>query len=241
MIRFGLRRASLGLASLAALSLFLLGGCISTRAMKEKVPEAASISILTPSRQGGMVVLTMGDAKSWLPLYGFVKTMAAAGAQERVNQRLDDHGFDIGQELQQTLLASLRSQAVPAERVDIERPTEFIPSPLAKSALPDARGAWALLDAQITGYGLSTEMSGEFRPWVAVRVRLVEAKSKAVLYDQRFTYNYWAIKAERIPFEPADQWRDLDAVEQDLGGVRLALVRGLSKISARVAADLAGK
>src|SRR5262249_52965252 len=105
---------------------------------------------------------------------------------------------------------------------------------------PPAEGSWAMVDARVTGYGVSAEVSGEFRPWVTVIARLVAADSKKLLYEQRFTYNFWGGgKAIKIPFEPADQWADIEAVENDPGGVEAAIRRGVSKITALIAADMA--
>jgi hypothetical protein len=98
-----------------------------------------------------------------------------------------------------------------------------------------------MIDARITGYGVLAEVSGEFRPFVAVIARLVDARSREVLYEKRFGYNYWFARSERIPFEPADRWSDIEAVENDIAGVEAAIRRGISKITTLIAADIGAK
>lgn len=221
--------------------LLFLTGCISTAKMKETVPKGASIVVLAPGKPKHLFFGNYADAKTFIPFYGFAKLIEAEAAESRINQQLNAQGFDISEEWQQVLVAELRSQGIDVSVLIVDRPAESFPSPLPHSKLPKVDDGWALIDAQIGGYGLNAEMSGEFRPFLGIRVRLISAQSKAVLYDQRFAYNTWGGQAVRIPFEPADQWSDIDAVQNDLPKVRSAFITGLSKVAARVAADLTAK
>jgi hypothetical protein len=230
------------LANLTALFVMLsLGACISTSQMRETVPAGASIAVVTPAKNPRFILTNYADAKGFIPFYGFAKALEGSAAQTTVNRELDAQGFDIAEELQRILVADLRSRGVAAMPFAIDRPAEAIPAPLKTSEIPLAGGAWAVLDTQITGYGLNAAISGEFRPFIGVRARLIHTQSKAVIYDQRFAYNAWGGKVIKIPFEPADQWRDIDAVKSDLARVRAALITGLSKATALIATDVASK
>lgn len=220
-------------ALVACLSLFLLSGCASHRPLREKLPEGVSVAILTPAQTMRLQVDHDGDLKSFVPILNLVQEVRADSAKKRIRQEFAAAEFDIGRELQQALVAQLRSRGLVATTVAVERP-------LAKSALPQVPDARALLDSDIELYGLTAEVGGEFRPFLGVTVRLLEAKSKAVLYKRSFSYNF-CCDGVRAPIEPADQWRDLEAVEQNLPQVRAAFVTGLSRISALIAADIAAR
>jgi hypothetical protein len=147
----------------------------------------------------------------------------------------------VEKQLQLALVRDIRAKSIDARSVEIPRAPELVPSAIDKSELPAVAPDWAMIDARITGYGILAEMSGEFRPFVCVIARLIDARTKQVLYEKRFGYNYSGVKVVRVPFDPADKWPTIEAVKNDPPGVEAAIGRGISKITALIAADLAAK
>jgi len=231
-------QSTLGGITVALLSVALTG-CISVVERQAPVPRDGVIAVITPGHPEKLIFGNYADAKSYIPFYGFAKQMQATSAEPRINAELGSRGFRIEDELQRALVHDLRAKGINAGAVVVAREAEFLPSELKRAEYPAAEGSWAMIDARITGYGVLAEMSGEFRPFVAVIAQLVEADSKKVLYEQRFAYNAWGGKVVRVPFEPADKWSSIEAVENDPAGVEAALRRGLSKITELIAADIA--
>ena len=230
MIRVGITVALLSV---------VLTGCISVVERQTPVPRDGVIAVITPGHPEKLIFGNYADAKGFIPLYGFAKHMQATSAEPRINAELDSRGFKIEDELQLALVRDIHSKGINARAVSVAREAEFLPSALKRAEFPPAEGSWAMIDARITGYGVLAEMSGEFRPFVAVIARLVDADSKKVLYEQRFAYNAWGGKTVRVPFDPADMWPSIEAVENDPGGVEAAIRRGISKITELIAADIA--
>jgi hypothetical protein len=226
---------------IVALLSVVLAGCISIVERQAPVPKDGAIVVLTPGHPEKLIFGNYADAKSFIPFYGFAKQMQAMSAQPRINAELGGRGFRIEEELQLALVRDIRSKGINASAVSVAREAELLPSALKRSEFPPAEGSWAMIDARITGYGVLAEMSGEFRPFVGVIARLVDAHSKKILYEKRFAYNLWGGKVVRVPFEPADKWPSIEAVENDPGGVEAALRRGIAKITELIAADMGTK
>lgn len=218
-----------------------LTGCISITESQAPVPKNGVVAVLTPGHPDKLILANYADAKGYIPFFGFAKQMQAMSAEPRINAELDTRGFKIEEELQLALVRDIRSTGVDARSVPVARAAEFLPSALKRAELPPAEGSWAMVDARITGYGLLAEMSGEFRPFVGVIVRMVDARSQEVLYEKRFAYNLWGGKVVRVPFEPADKWLSIEAVENDLPGVEAAIRRAVAKITELIAADIGAK
>lgn len=219
----------------------VLTGCISIVERQAPVPKDVVIAVLTPGHPEKLVFGNYADAKSFIPFYGFAKQMQATSAEPRINAELGSRGFRIEEELQLALVRDIRSAGIDTRAVSVSREAELLPSALKRSDFPPVEGSWAMIDARITGYGVLAETSGEFRPFVGVVARLVDARSKEVLYEKRFAYNHWGGKVVRVPFEPADKWPSIEAVENDPGGVEAALRRGIAKITELIAADMETK
>jgi hypothetical protein len=218
-----------------------LSGCVSTAERQAPIPPQASIAVLTPGHPEKLIFANYADAKGVIPFYGFAKQMQAMSTEPLINSELATRGFSVEEQLQRALVRDIRSKSIDARAVEIPRPAELVPSALKRSELPAVVPDWAMLDARITGYGILAEMSGEFRPFVCVIARMIDATSKQVLYEKRFAYNYWGAKVVRIPFDPADKWPTIEAVKNDLPGVEAAIGRAISKITELIAADLAAK
>jgi hypothetical protein len=227
------------LGVIGALLSVVLTGCISVVERPAPVPKDGVIAVITPGHPEKLIFGNYADAKGFIPLYGFAKHMQAASAEPRINAELDSRGFRIEDELMLALVRDIRSTGINARAVSIPRAAEFMPSALKRAEFPPDEGSWAMIDARITGFGVVAEMSGEFRPFVAVVARLVDADSKKVVYERRFAYNAWGGKTVRVPFDPADKWPNIEAVENDSVGVEAAIRRGISKITALIAADIA--
>ncbi|MGH8175630.1 MAG: hypothetical protein ACREV5_05140 [Steroidobacter sp.] len=226
---------------LAVVLLIALSGCISTAERQAPIPPKASIVILTPGHPDKLIFANYADAKTFIPFYGFGKQMQAMSTEPIMNSELAARGFRVQEQLQDALVRDIRSKSIDARAVQIARAAEFIPSALKRSELPAVQADWAVIDARITGYGLLAEISGEFRPFVCVIARMIDAKTKQVLYEKRFAYNYGGAKVVRISFDPVDKWPTIEAVKNDLPGVEAAIGRGISKITDLIAADLAAK
>lgn len=218
-----------------------LTGCISITERQAPVPKDGIVAVLTPGHPETLIFGNYADAKGYLPFHGFAKHMQAMSAEPRINTALDARGFKVEEELQLALVRDISSKGINARKVSISRAAEFLPGALKRSELPAVEGSWAMIDARITGYGVLAEVSGEFRPFVGVIVRMVDAHSSEALYEKRFAYNIWGGKVVRIPFEPADKWLSIEAVENDIPGVEAAIRHGISKITELIAADIAAK
>lgn len=72
-------------------------------------------------------------------------------------------------------------------------------------------------------------------------VQLVEVRTKRVLYDKRFVCNTSSDKAVRVPYDPQAVWADVQALRNDVPGVRTAIVATLEKMADLIAADISSK
>jgi hypothetical protein len=218
----------------------MLAGCVTTTPMNGSVPPESFVEIPVPasSRVG---LFNHKDARSYIPIYGFFKQMQTIPAESELNAKLRELGFDAGKELQQILVSKLTLRDIQARSLSAERPDKIILPKLDLATLPLQEDSWAVLDARITGVALDADMSGTFRPLVALLVQLIEVRTNRVLYDNRFIYNGRAAKATRIPYDPRAQWTDIEAIKNDLPGVCEAIVAALDKMADLIAIDLSSK
>jgi hypothetical protein len=236
---FALRRKVLGSFLFAGTLATTMAGCALTVERSAPIPEGASIVVVTPARPHNMIFANYGDAKSFIPFYGFFKQTQAMATQPLIDDEIRASGFRVEEELQNALVRDLLEKSVDVQGMKIARPAEVLPSALKTSELRVPERHWAVIDARVTAFGILAELSGEFRPMVCVIVRMLDARTKLVLYEKRFAYNYARLDFVRIPFEPSDSWPNIGAVKNDIPGVESAIRRGISKITELIAADIA--
>jgi hypothetical protein len=215
-------------------------GCVTTVPMRADLPSQSYVDVPVPASVP-FGLFNYKDAKTLIPIYGDIKRVQAQVARNQLDAEMRAQGFDAGKELQRLLVARLTARRVQSRPLTAERPHDKMPPRVDLASLPLQDDTWAVLDARITGVSLMSDMSGEFRPQVALLVQLIEARTKRLLYDNRFIYNGRAAKAVRIPYDPGAQWTDIEAIRNDLPGVRAAIVAALDKMAELIAADLSSK
>lgn len=234
-----------------ALFSMLLGACASTQ-LTNSLPSDAKIAVATPVMARSFVFANNNDLKTLIPIYGAAKMIQADRAEAVIERELAHQGFDVAGELQNALTVSLSAKGMRAQSVNVERTVKLVPSPKAPAQpvpvglkidqLPAADEARAWLDAQILIHGISAGFGGEFTPFIGLRIRMIDARSGQVLYDQRVAYNITGTgQGTNLTPVVADRWADIDAVKNDLPRVRAALITALNKLADWTANELAAR
>ncbi len=179
---------------LAPLLLLASAGCVSyevpdadyqpyNRALHQHIRH---IGLLSPGVEEDLQVRIVNPAENNLPLLGpLVAEGVAASRSSRFEALARQQGFSNRATMTDSLQAALEQAGYTVSRIVLERPDErFI------RRYADYPGVDALLDTYGTHAGYyAAGSSTPFRPTVFLGARLVDARSRTVLFSDSFVYN----------------------------------------------------
>lgn len=170
---------------------FLVVGCAAPGIPYDRsAAEVKTIGFVTPSVPAdASVVLASSVGQS----FGLIGALIDAGIQSSREAKFKDvltqHNFAAETVFVQNMTAALRQYGYQVALIPLTRPdSEF----LARYPTESEAKVDAYLDVVVNRYGYAAagiRSSTPFRPWVAVRVRLVSAKNGDVLMQDTVIYN----------------------------------------------------
>lgn len=200
-----------------------------------------SIALLTIPNPSQYQVVDWGGKASLFGAAGGIATQASARTMSAAfSAAVKTVRFDYSREMQATVIQRLRRAGfvvtpVPASR---EAPEKLLSN---YDNVPTA-GADALLDidARVVGYSSYNITDPELRPHIHVDVRLVSAKSKAVLYSEQILFGYHNpyMSATQLPSSKRYYYKTFNAVMANKPQAMQGLKSGMEAIADRIVAQL---
>jgi hypothetical protein len=237
------KRGVSALQCLFVTGLLVLAGCTGSN-FQQFAPQSESIrtiALLTvPNPSAYQVVDWGGKASLFGAVGGAAVQMDARGMGETFGAAAKAANFDFGGEMQLAVMQSLKRAGfnmllVPASR---QAPEKLLPD---YSNIPSA-GADAFLDigARVVGYSSYNLQDSDFRPHLHVDVRLVSAKTKAVLYSEQILFGYHNpyISATQLPSDKQYYYKDFNALMASKPKALEGLKRGVEAVADHIAARL---
>lgn len=144
--------------------------------------------------------------------------------QERFSARLQQKLAAAGYETRLVVLPSIPS-----------KDDELLAQVKAKGMSGDA-----VLAIGMSGGYASAGPAGEVLPKVGAHVRVVDANSGELLYQDQLAYCFTLAQSDAtvLPCDPRHRFKNVDALVADPAKAREGLIAGLDPLAARVAADL---
>src|SRR5262249_42256036 len=209
-----LRTAALGLTVLAA-------GCATGVTSQQFNPQGETLKTIALISVPNPVQYTAIDFGGKAGLFGAIGGAAIAADAKTMSETLtktaSDARFDYSREMQAALVDRLKRAGfkVVMVRAEREAPTAL----LSDYAKVPAGEADALLDvdARTVGYATYNITDPDFRPYVMADVRLVSAKTRAVLYSEQIMFGYHNpfMSATQLPSDKKYYFKDFDALMAD--------------------------
>jgi hypothetical protein len=207
------RRAILAIAALVA-------GCGGVPSQQfdpkgEPVRTIALISVPSPAQYEA--VDYGGKAGMFGAIGGTVIAADAKTMSETLTKAAKESSFDYGREMQAAVTERLKRAGYKVVIVRAERaaPKELV----ADYAKVPAADADALLDidARMVGYATYNINDPDFRPYLQADVRLVSAKTRAVLYSEQVMFGYQNpyMSATQLPSDRKYYFKDFGALMAD--------------------------
>jgi hypothetical protein len=214
----------------AAVSLLLVGAAVAATA-----GGLQTISVVTPATPtrwsaaaGGLMQLVdpWGDEDKALLL----KRMAK------------EDRFDLAKRVQQHLLEALARRGRVALPLEVPRPAELAPGPLARDRLPAQALPGSLLDVSVEWFGVYRSGALEaYRPMVALNYRVLGPGGRLEQSTRRILYNVPSAVAkggETIAAEGDCAWKSFDELRKERarfwGCMDAAIERLADRIGTRV-------
>ncbi len=173
-----------------------LGGCVVSHvpfnpAENQHIRSVVVVSIPTPPAAtirnfGSPMALVGGGIGAFAAM-----NVSASENKDPFQQLLVRQGFDFGKEMQEAIAGRLRKMGYAVRPVQMARENPY--RLLGEYEKVPAAGADAILDCAngtYFGYSNVSMMDRKFRPHIHVYVRLVDAKTKKVLYEDEILYGY---------------------------------------------------
>jgi hypothetical protein len=223
-----------------------LAGCTgaSSQQFNPQGESIKSIALIEVPDPGLYQVTDWGGAGSMLGALGGAATQADAKTMSAtLTKAVAEANFDYAREMQAALTERLKRAGFSVAPVRAQRAA---PDKLLSDYgnLP-AGGADALLDmdARVVGYSSYSIQDRDFRPHIHVDVRLVSAKTKAVLYSEQILFGYSNpyMSATQLPSDRQYYFKDFNALMADRAKSLEGLRRGTQSIAEHVAKRLTGQ
>src|SRR5262245_25348519 len=205
-----LRTATLGLAALIA-------GCGGVTLQQfdpkgEPIRTIALISVPNPDQYEA------ADYGSKAGMFGAIGGAAIAAEAKTMSETLTkaarEANFDYSREMQAAVSERLKRPGYKVVVVRADRGTpEDLVADYAKVPVADA-DALLDIDARMVGYVSYNINDPDFRPYLLADVRLVSAKTRAVLYSEQVMFGYHnpLMSATQLPSDKKDCFKDFRAL-----------------------------
>jgi hypothetical protein len=221
------RRACLagGAALLATASVGAIGGGLQT------------ISVITPATPIRWSAAAGG-------LMQFVDPWGDEDKALLLKRLAKEDRFDLAKRMQQHVLEALASRGRVALPLEVSRPAELSPGPLARDRLPDRALPGALLDVSVEWFGLYRSGALEsYRPMLAVSFRLLDPGGGLEQSTRRILFNVPAAVAkggETIAAEGDCAWKSFDELQRDRARLWGCMDAAIDKVANRIGTHVAG-
>jgi len=232
----------IGVLSLAA---FVLGcGGVSFLQFNPQGDSVRTIALLTVPNPTQYQTVDWGGKAGFFGAVGGVAIQADARTMtEAFTTAVKAGNFDFSREMQAAVVERLKRSGfnVVVVRAEREAPEKLL-SDYGKVPSP---GADALLDidARVVGYSTYNIQDPEFRPHIYVDVRLVSAKTKAVLYSEQILFGYHNpyLSATQLPSEKQYYFKDFSVLMANKARAFEGLRRGTDAVAGHIAKRLKGQ
>ena len=195
-------------------------------------------------------VLTPGTPQRWSAsaggLLGIVDPWGDEDKAARLKRLAREDRFDLALRLQKHLLEAIATRGGLAVPVNLVRPPQLQPKPLARDLLPQTPLPGVLLDATVEWFGVhSRGVTHDYQPWLLVSFRTVNARGGVELATHRIYYNRFPDRdlpeAESIAAEEFCKWDKFEAVARDRQRLWGCFDAAIEKIATRIAAQVVPK
>ena len=193
-------------------------------------------------------VLTPGTPQRWsASAGGLLKIVDPWGDEDkaaRLQRLAREDRFDLALRLQKHLLEAIATRGGLALPVNIVRPPQLQPKPLARDLLPETALPGVLLDATVEWFGVhSRGVTHDYQPWLLVSFRTVNARGGIELATRRIYYNRIPggdlPVAESIAADEGCKWQKFEDVARDRQRLWGCFDAALEKVAIRIAEQLA--
>jgi hypothetical protein len=226
-----LRTAALGLTVLAV-------GCATGGATLQQFnPQGETLKTIALISVPNPVQYTAVDYGGKAGLFGAIGGAAIAADAKTMSETLtktaSDARFDYGREMQAALVDRLKRAGFKVVMVRAEYAK--VPSGEADALLD--------VDARIVGYATYNITDPDFRPYVSADVRLVSARTRAVLYSEQIMFGYHNpfMSATQLPSDKKYYFKDFNALMADKPRALEGMREGTKVIADHVAQRLTTK
>jgi len=152
--------------------------------------------------------------------------------------------FDLARRLQQHLLEALAKRGRVALPLEVSRPAELSPAPLARDRLPEKAMPGALLDASVEWFGVYRSGALEaYRPMVAVSFRVLGPTGALEQSTRRILYNVpsgVAKGGEAIPAAEDCAWKAFDEIRQQRSQFWGCMDAAIEQVAERIGTHVEG-
>ena len=152
--------------------------------------------------------------------------------------------FDLARRVQQHLLEALATRGRVALPLDVLRPPELSPGPLARDRLPEKALPGSLLDVSVEWFGLYRGGAFEpYRPMVALSFRVLGPGGALEQSTRRILFNVPSALAkggEAIAAEGDCAWKSFDELPRDRARLWGCMDAAIEKVTDRVGTHVEG-
>ena len=195
-------------------------------------------------------VLTPGTPQRWSAsaggLLGIVDPWGDEDKAARLKRLAREDRFDLALRLQKHLLEAIATRGGLAVPVNLVRPPQLQPKPLARDLLPETPLPGVLLDATVEWFGVhSRGVTHDYQPWLLVSFRTVNARGGVELATRRIYYNRFPDRdlpeAESIAADASCKWQKFEDVARDRQRLWGCFDVAIEKVADRIAEQLTPK
>lgn len=152
--------------------------------------------------------------------------------------------FDLARRMQQHVLEALANRGRVALPLELTRPAELSPGPLARDRLPEKALPGSLLDVSVEWFGLYRSGALEsYRPMVAVSFRLLGPGGGLEQSTRRILYNVptdVAKGGEAIAAEGDCAWKSFDELTRERARFWGCMDAAIDKVADRIGTHIVG-
>jgi len=152
--------------------------------------------------------------------------------------------FDLARRVQQHLLEALASRGRVALPLEVMRPPELSPGPLARDRLPEQALPGSLLDVSVEWFGLYRSGAFEpYRPMLAISFRVLGPTGALEQSTRRILFNVpsgVAKGGEAIAAEGECAWKSFDELPRDRARLWGCMDAAIEKVTERIGTRIEG-
>jgi hypothetical protein len=153
--------------------------------------------------------------------------------------------FDLAKRVQQHVLEALATRGRVALPLDVARPPDLSPGPLARDRLPEQALPGSLVDVSVEWFGLYRSGALEsYRPMMAVTFRVLDPVGRLEQSSRRVLFNVpsaLATGGEAIAAEGDCAWKSFDELRRDRARFWGCMDAAIEKVADRIGAHVAGR